>query len=80
MIPHHLDWLVGPAVFLAGVTTLGFGWHRLWNCSGWWPADRRNIFTGIPLVAAGFGLIFWGIAHAYYPLFEWMCVDCRCPQ
>jgi hypothetical protein len=58
--------IVSPAAFIFGVVILGIGWRSLWNCSGWWPADRRNIGFGVPLCGLGAILIFWSIGHALF--------------
>jgi hypothetical protein len=41
----------------------GWGWWWLWNCSGWWPADRRGVSMGLPLCGIGACLIVWGLFH-----------------
>jgi hypothetical protein len=57
---------LGPSGFLFGVVVLGCGWWLLWNCSGRWPDDRRNLGLGILLCLVGAYLIFWG-AHQIDP-------------
>lgn len=56
-------WIIGPAMFLGGSIVFGCGWWWLWNCSGKWPADRRNLTLGLSLCAIGALLIFWGVGH-----------------
>lgn len=63
-------WVLGPFTFLAGIITIGIGWWWLWNCTGWWPEDRRNIIFGLPLFGIGAFLIVWGVYHTMAATFS----------
>jgi hypothetical protein len=60
--PKH-PLVFGPLAALGGIIVLWFGWRNLWNCTGWWPDDRRNIAVGLPLSVVGACLIFWAVSH-----------------
>jgi hypothetical protein len=55
--------VVGPFCLALGMLILGLGWLRLWQCSGYWPDDKRRIFFGIPCAFTGGALMIWGWFH-----------------